>query len=188
MSPRPRIRRALPAILCLAVLPLASRADEPGIARGGNWTLASYGAYSHSFTGERASIGSGTIGIGYYPWNDFSLNAELGYYRNDQKGPDANIAAADLLIRHHILDRGRFSVFLDAGASISCADQRTPYYGTYFNFMEEAGLGATFQLKDNLHLLGGVRYFHLSNARLNGPLHNPSINASQFYLGVMIKL
>lgn len=174
--------------LSLLVLPHAARADEPNLARGGNWTLASYGAYSHSFTGPRASIGSGTVGIGRYLWNDFSLNAELGYYRNDQKGPDADIAAADLLIRHHILDRGRFSLFLDAGASVSYADRRTPSSGTYFNFMEEAGIGSTFQLQDNLHLLSGVRFFHLSNARLDGPNRNPSINAYQFYLGVMIKL
>jgi len=184
----PRLCGEIFFFVALFVLPGAARADEPGISRQGNWTLATYGAYSRSFTGERERIGSGTVGIGYYFRNDLSLNAELGYYRNDQHGPEANVAAADILLRHHLLDRGRFSLFLDAGGAVSYADQRTPYYGTYFNFMEEAGVGSTFQLKDNLHLLGGVRFYHLSNARLDGPEHNPSINAYQFYLGVIIKL
>ena len=33
--------------------------------------------------------------------------------------------------------------------------------------------------------MAGVRYFHLSNAHLEGPRRNPSINGLEGFLGVM---
>ena len=45
--------------------------------------------------------------------------------------------------------------------------------------------GTTYPLKDNLHLLTGVRYFHLSNARIEGNSRNPSINGVEGFLGLM---
>jgi hypothetical protein len=49
-------------------------------------------------------------------------------------------------------------------------------------------VGATYQLRDNLYLFGGARYFHLSNAALEGPERNPSINGIEGYFGVMLRL
>ena len=73
------------------------------------------------------------------------------------------------------------------GGAVSIADTRTPPNGTYYNYMEETGVGSTFQIKDDLHLIGGLRYYHLSNARLEGPVHNPSINGLQGYIGLMLR-
>jgi hypothetical protein len=163
----------------------AARADEPGEFSKGTWTVTGYGSYTQSFYGERARIGAGTIGGGYYILDNFSINAELSGYYNAQHGPDAIIAGADLLIRHPLYNSGRFSLFIDGGAAITYANNRTPYYGTYYNYILETGLGATFQIYENVHLIGGARYFHLSNAHLEGPAHNPSINGLQGYLGVL---
>ena len=154
----------------------------------GTWTLTSYGAYAHNFDGERESIGSATAGIGYYIFNNFALNGEIGYQYNGQSGPDANVSMLALLLRHHLFHAGRFSFFIDFGVGVSYANQRTPTDGTYFNFIEKVGLGTTFQIKDNLNVLGGVRFFHMSNARIDGPERNPSINATQIYVGLLFRL
>jgi hypothetical protein len=154
----------------------------------GTVTLTSTGSYAHNFDGERVKIGTANVGAGYYIFNNFGVNFEAGYQRHNQGGPDADVMMLDLLLRHHLLHWRRFSFFVDFGVGVSYANARTPHDGTYFNFMEEAGLGTTIQIKDHLHFLGGVRFFHMSNARINGPEHNPSINATQVYAGIMFKL
>ena len=154
----------------------------------GTVTLTSTGSYAHSFDTQRVAIGTYNVGVGYYIFKDFGLNLEAGYQRHDQRGPNADVTMLDLLLRHHLLHWGRASFFVDFGVGVSYATERTPHTGTYFNFMEEAGLGTTVQIKDHLHFLGGVRFFHMSNARIDGPEHNPSLNAWQVYAGIMFKL
>lgn len=163
-------------------------ADEPGFFAKGTWTATGYGTYVKNFTGQEAKIGSGAIGGGYYFLNNLSINAELSGYYDSQPGPDSRIFSADLLLRNHLIHSGRFSLFIDGVAGITHADRRTPYpLGTHYNYIVEPGVGVTFQLYQNIHLIGGVRYFHLSNAHLEGPVRNPSINGTQGYIGLMFK-
>lgn len=181
------MRKIVLAMALALLLSGLARAEDPSYFDKGSWTLSGYGSYMKNFTGELAKIDSGTVGLGYYFMDNLGLNAELSYYHNDQHGPDADIYAGDLLVRHHLLHSGRFSLFIDGAAGISYANHRTPYYGTYYNYVLEGGVGSTFQLWDNVNLIGGVRYVHFSNAYLEGPRHNPSINGVQGYLGVMIR-
>ena len=67
------------------------------------------------------------------------------------------------------------------------ANHRVPPTGTDFNFTIQTGLGATVNLWDNVELLSGIRYLHLSNAHQEGPNRNPSINAAAVYVGLMFK-
>lgn len=163
------------------------KADDAGFFPRGTWTATAYGTYLKSFTGEEAKMGSISVGGGYYVFDNVSISAEFSGYYNVQPGGNARIYAGDLVLRDHFFHSGRFSLFGDALAGISQADHRTPYFGTYYNYNLALGVGATFQIYDHLHLIGGVRYFHLSNAHLEGPVHNPSINATQGYIGLMFK-
>jgi hypothetical protein len=160
---------------------------EPANFPKGTLSATSYGAFTRNIGDSKAVMESGTVGIGYYIFDNVSLNAEFSAFHVSQDGPDATISALNLVLRQHLFHRGRFSFFIDAGGSVSIADARTPPAGTYYNYMEVTGIGSTFQLKDNLHLIGGVRYYHLSNARLEGPTRNPSINGMQGYLGLMLR-
>ena len=179
--------RVLLVVGLLAAFDGVARAEDAGFFEKGTWTATAYGSYVKSFTGEEAKMGSGQIGGGYYLLDNFSINAELGGFYNSQWGPDARITEGDLLLRHHLFHSGRFSLFIDGVAGISYADHRTPAIGTYYNYILEFGVGSTFQLYENVHLIGGVRYFHLSNAYLEGPDRNPSINATQGYVGLLFK-
>jgi hypothetical protein len=175
------------ALGILASTAAVASADEPVYFSKGTWIFDTYGAYAKNFTGEEAKIGSGTIGVGYYIVDNFAVNIEASGYYNHQQVQDARISAGDIMIRHHVFNSGRFSFYLEGVAGISYADHRTPYFGTYYNYILEPGIGASFRLFDDVNLIGGVRYFHLSNAHLEGPLHNPSINATQAYVGLMYK-
>jgi len=178
----------LAGIMGLLFLAGSARGQVASVFPQGTMTLTSYGSYAHNFDGERVMIGTANVGAGYYIFKNFALNFEAGYQRHDQRGTNADVTMLDILLRHHLFHVGRASFFVDFGVGVSYANARTPRDGTYFNFMEEAGLGSTFQLKDHLHLLGGVRFFHMSNARIDGPARNPSINATQVYVGVLFKL
>ena len=179
-------RRAALLVLVLGFTSVA-RAEDAGFFPKGTWTVTGYSAYTKNFINDQAKIVSGTVGVGYYFFDNISLNAEMSGYHNEQVGPDANIANFEAVIRQHLWHSGRFSLYIDGGAGLAYASHRTPFYGTYYNYILEFGVGATFQIYENVHLMGGVRYFHLSNADLEGPLHNPGINATQGYLGLMFK-
>jgi hypothetical protein len=64
------------------------------------------------------------------------------------------------------------------------ASNPVPHEGTDFNFTTRVGLGATHRLNHNTHLIGGARWFHLSNARIHGGDQNPSINGVEWHLGL----
>jgi Lipid A 3-O-deacylase (PagL) len=172
--------------ICLFASPACAQVES--VFPAGTVTLTSIGSYGHSFDSHRVMLGTFNVGAGYYIFNNFALNLEAGYQRHDQSGPNADVVMLDMLFRHHLFHWKRFSFFIDFGLGVSYANERTPPHGTYFNFMEEAGLGSTIHIKDNIHLLTGARFFHMSNARIDGPEHNPSLNAWQVYGGIMFKL
>jgi hypothetical protein len=176
------------ATFCLLGSPRVSHAQVNSVFPQGTFVLSSYASYAHSFDGERVMIGTFNIGAGYYIFKNFGFNLEASYQRHDQRGPNADVMMIDMLFRHHLFHYGRASFFIDFGLGVSYANARTPHDGTYFNFMEEAGVGSTFQIKDNIHLISAVRFFHMSNARIDGPERNPSINSTQVYLGVLFKI
>lgn len=151
----------------------------------GTWSLTLEGAYAHSFTDSEARIETASAGLGYYFMDNLSLNAEVAGFWDQQPGPDSRIGEINLLLRHHLLNYDRLSFFIDVGGGLSYADVRTPVGGSYFNFSLQSGPGVTFRLTDKLHLIGGARYLHFSNAAIKGPNNNPSINALEGYVGLL---
>ena len=61
-----------------------------------------------------------------------------------------------------------------------------PAAGTHFNFRPQFGMGATLRLTPDVYLMGGAKLFHISNAGIGGPEHNPGFDSFMYYLGVMI--
>ena len=185
------IRLSTPSTFVWASIALCSiaRADEGVPASSfprGTFSLSLEADYAHSFDLSRARIESGTVGVGYYLFDNIALDAEVAGFAVQQAGPESTISEMDFRIRHHLINSGKFSFFLDFGAGVSYANTRTPATGTQFNYVLQPGLGATWELRDHVYLMAGARYWHLSNARLEGPLRNPSINANEGYVGVLV--
>ncbi len=157
-----------------------------------SWTLQLDGSYvseqggSNDIHGEQINAGAS-----YYLLDRVAVVGELsGYHFNADNASynDAYGGGFDLLLRWHFLQIDRFTLYADAGAGAVQFDQRFPPEGTHFNFALRAGLGATYRLTDNLHLMGGSRFFHVSNADLEGSDHNPGLDSFEFYLGLMLAL
>jgi hypothetical protein len=175
-----------------ASVPPAPAAGAPAAAKvpagdfaAGTWTLNLYAGFDREFGGD-PQLGYGAIGVGYFAFDNFSVNAEARtLYADQDDGRDTTVYALDLLIRHHLVRGDGWSLFVNASAAVSQSLYRIPAGGTHFNFMEEAGVGATYRVADRVHLIGGVRYWHLSNARIEGGDRNPALNGFGGYLGLM---
>ena len=129
-----------------------------------------YGVYAgaHHYFADEASIGIGLDG-----------------YFVDQVRDDTVLGGVSVLLRWHFVADKNYTLFFDGGVGLSYAGMDVPEEGTHFNYTPRIGGGATLKLRDDFHLLGGVRFFHLSNGNLNGRDENPSQDGAQFYVGAL---
>lgn len=186
------LRPPTKALLFIAILLFARPASaeiEPAGPKAqefdkGTWALTLYGGYNREFSSD-PQVGYGAVGVGYYLFDGFSVTAEARTYGVSQDGTDATTYDLDFLLRHHIIRRENWSLFLDASAGVSQSTHAVPAGGTHFNFIEETGVGVTYKLNEHLHVITGARYWHLSNARLHGPDKNPGLNGVGGYIGLM---
>ena len=173
----------LAAILMLAP-PLHAEDRAPAFPKG-TLSLQTYGTYSGGL-GAYTNTESAAAGVGYYVFDNLSLSLEAsGYRAQNSPGRDAWLYGVSGVLRHHLIQFDRVTFFIDAAFGPIEATERVPAGGTYFNFVTRTGIGATFQLKDHFYLLTGARYFHISNARIEGSARNPSVNGIEGFLGVM---
>lgn len=173
-------------IAMLAAAPLCSAANDPtSDFHEGLWSLTLYGSYTHDMQSTDVRMGGGTVGVGYYFKENLSLSAEFSGAYVGRPQQDTGAGEADLVLRHHLLHGDRWSVFLDVAGGLFEAGRDVPESGTRFDFIFQSGAGVAWRLKDNAYLLGGARYFHLSNAALEGRERNPSINGFRAYVGLM---
>jgi len=172
----------------LAACGLAHAQDTP-FARGTqNFSLSASYISPVRFSEDR--FYNFTLAGGGYFMNNNSINLEVQGSFVDQPGneDDAVLGAVGVLCRWHFLVRDPWSLFIDGGAMVSYADNTvpiTPYFGTHFNFIGKVGIGGSWEIQDHTFLLGGVRYFHLSNGQVHGRDQNPSYDGAQFWAGVM---
>ncbi len=185
------MKRFVSAIVLALVLSVPSAragwVDGKTTFAKGTWTAQAYGNYISAKGFSDEILASGAAGVGYFVFDNAELNLEVLGYHVTQDGPDADAVGLQLLLRHHWIQFDKLSLFVDVGPGIFEGSTEVPHDGTTFNITFRSGPGLTYQLTDNVYLIGGVRYFHLSNAALEGREHNPSINGVEGYFGVMFK-
>jgi hypothetical protein len=130
-----------------------------------------------------------SLGVSYYVVENHGLGVEVsGLVLDAKEGfDDAGAAGLNLTLRHHIYNRGDFSLFLEVALGMIYADDEFPPGGTRFNFTEQVGAGVSYRLRDDLFLIGGARFMHISNAYIHGADQNPGINALGGYIGLMYR-
>ncbi|MBI4524099.1 MAG: acyloxyacyl hydrolase [Deltaproteobacteria bacterium] len=129
-------------------------------------------------------IYAGHVGLGYYVIDNLSINLEGVGYGIDQDN-DTGAVGLDLLPRWHYMRAADWSLYLDGGAGIIYSNNRLGESGTHFNFTLQGGLGVTYHLTGNLIPITGLRWFHISNARIQGKDRNVGFDSPMFYLGLM---
>lgn len=117
---------------------------------------------------------------------EFGLEGSLWYF--DQEGDDAVGLSGSMFFRWHFINEQRYTLFLDAGIGMMIASDNVPDMGTGFNFIPRAGVGATLRVCEHGRFIVGLRWHHISNARIHGEERNPSRDAPMLYMGFMFPL
>lgn len=152
------------------------------------WRLETLGTGMADVTNRHVAMGGARVAFDYYTDTNFCLRCELTSYGVSTHDGDAAAGQGSLGLRHHFYQFGNSSIFNDVGFGVFYAGRRVPESGTYLNLTFHCGLGIDHPISDTVDLIVGVRYFHLSNARLEGPKHNPSLNGPEAYIGLMFRL
>ena len=168
---------------CALIVPAAGAQQVQSFARG-TFTLNWAAGYAHGFH-EVVDVGSAQVGANYFVFDNFSLGAEVAAYGVAQPGDNALAVGLEGVVRHHLFRWAGTTVFIDASFGPFEASEDVPPGGTRFNFVTRAGLGGTYRLDERLHLMLGARYWHLSNARIEGVERNPGVNGVEVYCGLM---
>lgn len=112
---------------------------------------------------------------------------ELGAWYHAQAGEDAASLNPVMEFRWHFFNNGRTSAFLNGGIGLLVATDEVPDGGTAFDFTPRIGVGMTQAIGNGgARLIGGVRWHHISNARINGEEDNPSRDAPMVYVQVAV--
>jgi len=176
----------------LALTPAESGAAAEAFLKG-SWTLDAFAFATASIEGDPfATPFGGGVGGSYYVADYFALRAELLGVGVHQGSDDAAGVGFSLLARWHFYHRDRLTLFFEGGAGLLQSDVSVPdgdpaqeEDGTHFNFTPQASVGATYRLKDNLHLIGAARYLHISNANKSGEDENPGLDTVGGYVGLL---
>lgn len=163
-------------------------AAEPSAFAQGTWTIGPIGGYiAEAFGGDNEELYFGGAEVEYYAWDDFAFVGEfLGYYVDQSE--DTEGLGFNLLGRWHFWKPCKsVALYLEAGAGLIEGFDNIPSPdGTYFNFTLHAGGGMKIHIADNVNILAGARYFHLSNASIHGADRNPSLDGFSGYGGLLI--
>jgi len=171
----------------LDVVPTTSAEKAPAkpFAQGTK-TLEFEASYTTPIRFSVEEFATGSIGVGYYVFDNHSVTLlAQGFHVSQAFGESTEAGAVFVLGRSILYDAEKFAFYVDGGGGYSWANAAVPIGGTTYNFNARAGLGLAYRLKEDTYLMGGARYFHLSNGKAHGSEKNPSYDGVEYYVGMM---
>ena len=128
------------------------------------WTMQFGYGFEHDDSNNKFGVGG--FGFSYFPIDDFSLNVEFdGMYFEQDRTPDAGGFNFNILLRWHYMTEESWSAFVESSVGIVITTDAVPARGAGFNFIAQLGAGVSVDLGDDVRLLTGLRWHHLSNGR-----------------------
>ncbi|MBY0312572.1 MAG: acyloxyacyl hydrolase [Phycisphaerales bacterium] len=125
--------------------------------------------------------------------DELEFAVEVGAWYFNQPGDDTGGLSGSMIFRWHFLhaEDYRWTIFGDAGIGLLGAFDNVPDGGTGFNFLPRVGGGFTWAFNESTdgesrgpRLMVGVRWHHISNARIQGDDNNPGRDELAGYLAV----
>lgn len=181
------------ALIVFSSLAVPSRAlAENDTFDKGSLVLQTTGSYTVGyavFDLEYASGVIGEMGLGYYPRDRFGVYLAGAGYHLTHVDPETSAAGGglNLLLRYHFYEFAddKATAFIDLGGGLIRLDHEWPDNGTHNNFTGRLGLGLSYDLNEDFSLVGGLRWFHLSNAYRHGRDENPNYDGVEAWAGIL---
>lgn len=160
---------------------------DPFAGRGWHLELALHGALeTWNYNTSREELSGLSAGVTYGLTEGLVLTTRAPLYYVGQRGKDALLFGVIAGVRSRVFGGPRASMFVEFDVGISEADTITPPRGTRFNYLALGGAGGTFALGRRVHLLGVIRWIHVSNGGRAGRSRNPDIEAVGPQIGVLV--
>ncbi len=162
--------------------------DDPFANAAWHLQLAGHGAIeTWNYNISHEELWGVIPGFTYGLRDGLAFTAAWPLYFVDQRGADAWVVGATMGLRGRVFRTSRISVFWEFDVGVSRADVHTPPRGTQFNYLALGGGGATLRLRPGVHLVGTMRWIHISNNGLAGRHRNPDIEAVGPQIGVLMR-
>jgi len=166
-----------------------SAADIPFADASDQWWIT-VGAAGGVIAGRDDVFSQGFVSASRFIADEFELAFEGGLWYLDQPDVDDALGvSASMIFRWHFLmdEQNRdWTVFASLGIGALITDEDVSGDGSEFNFLPRAGLGFTHRIGDTRNrVLTGVRWQHISNARLAGGDDNAGRDFISLYVGLM---
>lgn len=162
----------------------APRETPPRFGEADTWWWSIGGGVADDFVDSTDVNLHGSVG--WFIARNIELNAELGVWSYTQPDEDAFGINPNIILRWHWLNTGSWTLYSDVGIGVLFTNEDVPHRGTTFNFTPRLGGGVTYQIADNgARLQLGLRWAHVSNARLQGNDDNPGRDSVMIYAGVI---
>lgn len=146
------------------------------------WTVGA--GIAHDFNGSTDT--DLNVAYTYFLAEGVEFGAEVAGWHFNQAGENTLGGSATMLLRWHFLISGPWTVYTDVGIGLLVAEDVVPEGGTSLDLMPRAGVGFTRALGDGgVRLQMGLRWHHISNARIHGEANNPARDQPMLYAGIM---
>jgi lipid A 3-O-deacylase len=157
---------------------------DPRYGEAGSVRLDLRGGYGTDVKDGDQWIAWGSLGLTGFIEDGLAIRGELNAAQISQlEGSEQGIGFS-LLFEWHFIQRATWSVYLDGGAGVLFTTDDVPATGSNFNFTPQAGLGFTADLHDEMRLVLGVKWHHISNA--NTFSENPGRDHVMVYGGLSL--
>lgn len=164
-----------------AQLDLAPASVAFGTAGSKWWTVGAGAAYDLKNATDLNVFGA----YSYFVDTDIEFSGELGgWYYGD--GDDAFGINPSMIFRWHFFNNQKWTLYGDIGIGVLFTTDDVPDGGSSINFTPRAGFGFTRLLNDSgLRWQTGIRWAHISNARVTSDEDNPSRDSAMLYTGLI---
>ena len=170
-----------PSVLSAGVTLEDAPADAPTTAKFGaagsmRWQLL--GGYMNDLEGD--SQGEFGASLSWFFVENFSMDFQVEADYIAQSGGNAWGGGGTFLLRWHFINTESWSLYGDLGAGLMGTSRNVPTGGSSVNFTPQCGGGVSFAIADDVRLMIGARWYHISNA--NTGEGNPGRNSVMGYV------
>jgi hypothetical protein len=160
--------------------------DDPLARHGWHLDLTVHSAFEvANYNGNHEEMFGEFAGFTYGIREGLAIRVAAPLYYVWQRGTDGALFGVTGGLRGRLVKKPRWSAFWEFELGVSEADTYVPPRGTRFNYLAIGGGGVTVQIRPGIHLLGGLRFVHLSNNSLAGRSRNPDIEALGPTIGLL---